>query len=116
MQTLKVEKRDAIVAAARTALVSDINASVATIAKRAGVSTGLVYRYFPDKAALYDAAVPRSDVAAFKHLLLQRAKAAGTASYDTFIEELFRFCETHREQVILAVREELFDELVKELT
>lgn len=59
-QTLKPALRAALLDAARDALAADgwSNASIADVARRAGVSAGNVYRYFPDRDALFRAAVP----------------------------------------------------------
>ena len=59
-QTLKPALRDAILDAARDAFAVDgwSSASLADIARRAGVSTGNVYRYFANRDALYAEAIP----------------------------------------------------------
>lgn len=60
-QTLKPEIRRNILAAAVMVFSEKgcKGSSMAEIAKRAGISTGNIYRYFPDKDALYDAALPK---------------------------------------------------------
>ncbi|HEX3318305.1 MAG TPA: TetR/AcrR family transcriptional regulator [Solirubrobacteraceae bacterium] len=51
----KARTREAIVAAAHAQVAEDgyASASVVAVARRAGVATGTVYRYFPSKAALF---------------------------------------------------------------
>ncbi|MFR4357004.1 MAG: TetR/AcrR family transcriptional regulator [Clostridia bacterium] len=57
-------------------------ASVRNIAKTAGLTTGAVFRYFPDKVALFDALV--SDAA---DTLMNQFKAAQDAHFDLIPEE-----------------------------
>lgn len=57
-------------------------ASVRNIAKNAGLTTGAVFRYFPDKVALFDALV--SDAA---DTLMNQFKAAQDAHFDLIPEE-----------------------------
>jgi AcrR family transcriptional regulator len=86
-------------------------ATVATIANRAGVSTGNVYRYFPDKAALFDAVVPARLVARFRALLSERLEAAegvegvGALSRDhpwrTAADRLLDFVVEHRLELVI---------------
>ena len=57
-------------------------ASVRNIAKTAGLTTGAVFRYFPDKVALFDALV--SDAA---DTLMNHFKAAQDAHFDLIPEE-----------------------------
>ena len=51
----KAHTREAIVAAAHAQVAEDryASASVVAVARRAGVATGTVYRYFPSKAVLF---------------------------------------------------------------
>lgn len=58
------------------------NASVASIARTAGISTGNVYRYYENKEALFDAVVPAAFVKQLRSLLRQRSAAlAGVEDY-----------------------------------
>ncbi len=57
-------------------------ASVRNIAKTAGLTTGAVFRYYPDKAALFDALV--SEVA---DTLMNQFKAAQDAHFDLIPED-----------------------------
>src|SRR5687767_8998484 len=50
-------------------------ATMGDIAAAVGVSTGNVYRYFPGKRELFDAAVPAAFVRAFRTLLRRRVRA-----------------------------------------
>lgn len=73
-QVPKASVRDRLLDAARTAfaLHGYRAASVGAIARDAGLSTGNVYRYFPNKAALFEAAVPDDFVADFEARLRSR--------------------------------------------
>ena len=51
-------------------------AGIAEIARRAGISAGNVYHYFPDKAALFAAVLPPDLVARFRRLLQEWAGRA----------------------------------------
>ena len=57
-------------------------ASVRNIAKTAGLTTGAVFRYFPDKAALFDALVSEA-----ADTLMNQFKAAQDAHFDLIPEE-----------------------------
>ncbi len=72
VQVLKENIRESIINAALHdfAIYGFSDASIANIAKRAGISTGNVYRYFSDKLQLFEAAIPRS----FVHDLLKRIR------------------------------------------
>jgi AcrR family transcriptional regulator len=86
-------------------------ATMGDIAAAAGVSTGNIYRYFPGKQELFDAAVPPSFVRAFRTLLRRRVRAlegvhdvaelAPGTPYHLASEELLRFCIDHRLGVIV---------------
>lgn len=59
-QTLKEETRDAIVEAALSVFAKKgfRDASIQDVSRLAGLSAGNIYRYFPDKRALFEAALP----------------------------------------------------------
>ena len=59
-QTLKEETRIVIVEAALAVFAEKgyRDASIQEVSRRAGLSPGNIYRYFPDKRALYEAALP----------------------------------------------------------
>jgi AcrR family transcriptional regulator len=86
-------------------------AAMGDIAAATGVSTGNVYRYFPGKRELFDAAVPSAFVRRFRTLLRRRVRAldgvrdarelAPGAPYHLASEDLLRFCIDHRLGVIV---------------
>jgi AcrR family transcriptional regulator len=62
-------------------------ATIAEIARRAGISTGNVYRYYPSKEALFRALLPESLAARLRDLLRRRSAAlAGVKDYRTLPE------------------------------
>ncbi|ATJ84087.1 TetR/AcrR family transcriptional regulator [Halomonas beimenensis] len=79
-QTLKTAVRTRILAAAAEAFARDgfAAARLTDIAAEAGVSTGNLYRYFPNKAALFDAVVPRDVAARLLRLMRARVRELGT--------------------------------------
>jgi AcrR family transcriptional regulator len=86
-------------------------ATMGDIAAAAGISTGNVYRYFPGKQELFDAAVPPAFVRSFRSLLRRRVRAldgvrdvaelAPGAPYHLASAELLRFCIDHQLGVIV---------------
>lgn len=98
-------------AAEEFASVGYQGATLAAIAARAGTAVGNVYRYFPDKAALFDAAVPASLAAKLRRLLVQRVDALGGArdvgalppdhAYHAVAEELRALAQAQRSQLII---------------
>ena len=86
-------------------------ATVAEIARRAGISTGNVYRYYPGKQELFDAVVPAGLASDLRHLVHRRVRAlAGVADartlgpatpYRQLSEELLAFAIEHRLEVII---------------
>lgn len=90
-------------------------AGVDDIARRAGVSTGNVYRYFSGKEALLEAAVDDELARALERLLRQRVEPPRgledvlplpmAAAYPLASEPLLAFCAEHRlEAVVLLGR------------
>lgn len=79
-QRLKENVRTSILAAASDAFSRDgyRGARLQDVAAAAGVSTGNLYRYYPDKDALFDAIVPRSLAARLLKLLRARVRELGT--------------------------------------
>ncbi|CBV43968.1 TetR/AcrR family transcriptional regulator [Halomonas elongata] len=79
-QTLKTAVRTRILAAAAEAFAREgfAAARLTDIAAEAGVSTGNLYRYYPNKAALFDAVVPRAVAARLLWLIRARVRELGT--------------------------------------
>ncbi|BDG01363.1 TetR/AcrR family transcriptional regulator [Anaeromyxobacter oryzae] len=81
-QRLKEDVRRRLVDAALAAFVADgyRGARLADIAAAAGVSTGNVYRYFPDKETLLHAAVPPEIADRLLRLLRRRVRELATVA------------------------------------
>ncbi|XKE44900.1 TetR/AcrR family transcriptional regulator [Halomonas organivorans] len=79
-QTLKTAVRTRILAAAAEAFAREgfAAARLTDIAAEAGVSTGNLYRYYPNKAALFEAVVPRDVAARLLRLMRARVRELGT--------------------------------------
>lgn len=112
-------------------------ASIAEIAREAGVSTGNVYRYFEGKDALFDAVLPADLVKTMRRLLRERVLAARAPAPSTSpaapgaptgpshalaSEAVVQFCVEHRLEVVVLLgraagsrHEGLAAELVREL-
>ncbi len=112
MQRLKPEIRDRVLEAAEEIFATRgySGATMALIAKRAGVSTGNVYRYFAGKDELFDELFPESFAREFLRLVRQRvASLTGpdleqldeTARADA--ERLLRFWLDHRRKVVVVL-------------
>lgn len=86
-------------------------ATVAEIARHAGVSTGNVYRYFPDKTSLFYSVEPQAFVDEFLALLRRRVRALeGVRNLDTLpagsafaavADDLLHFAVANRLRVVL---------------
>lgn len=112
-QVLKDDVQESIAAAALTVFARKgyESATMAEIARAAGVSTGNIYRYFANKDALFYAVVDDGFVRAFALLLRRRVKALDgvddlrtlppTAAYHLASEELLRFCIENRLRVVI---------------
>ncbi|WP_437275704.1 helix-turn-helix domain-containing protein [Sorangium sp. So ce375] len=112
-QYLKDDIQESIAAAALTIFAQKgyESATMAEIARAAGVSTGNIYRYFANKDALFYGVVDDGFARAFTLLLRRRVKAlAGvedvrtlppTAAYHMLSEELLRFCIANRLRVVI---------------
>jgi AcrR family transcriptional regulator len=112
-QTLKDDVKKSIVTNAVKVFARDgyEGATVASIAKSAGISTGNVYRYFDSKEALFEAALPVSFVDGFLALLRAQLRfARGHADLDMLppdapyrlaAEELLRFAIEDRLRLIV---------------
>ena len=114
-QLLKDHIRDALIDAALEEFAKSgfTGASIASIAKHAGVSTGNVYRYFANKSELFYAAVPHT----FVHSLMTKFKKriaaypAGTrpdkttkdSQYSILSEDLLAFTIANRLRVLITL-------------
>lgn len=77
MLKAEVERRILEAALAEFAAAGFDAARVGDIARRAGVSVGNIYHYFPGKKALFDAVVPRKLARRLRKLLEERVRAGG---------------------------------------
>lgn len=104
-QVLKEEVRARILEAAGEAFAEDgfKRASMARIAKAAKTATANLYRYFPDKASLFDAVVPAETVRRHDEVLEARLGALGghDAAELATAEELLDLWVAHRWAVIV---------------
>lgn len=115
-QYLKAEVRERILAAGQREFAARgfDDATMADIARAAGVSTGNLYRYFDGKAELLQAVVPASWVARFRALLRRRVEStadmvdvpeAGAAHpYAQAAAELLSFAIEHRLRVLILLK------------
>lgn len=134
-QVLKDEVKNAIIEGAVAVFARDgfHGATMAVIAKAAGVSTGNVYRYFGSKEELFEAVIDEGFVTRFLALLRSQVEAARgvsdirtlphDASHLLASEALISFALAHRLRVVVLLgraagsRYETFsDVLVKELS
>jgi AcrR family transcriptional regulator len=103
----------AIVSAA-TSLFAEVGyeaTTVALVAERAGSSVGNVYKYFPNKEAIFAAAVPETFARELKRMTRERVKAlenaldvdalAPTDRYHVLSDRLLGFCIENRERVVI---------------
>jgi AcrR family transcriptional regulator len=101
-QVQKAEVRERILAAGRDAFFEQgFDAStMAAIARQAGVATANIYRYFPDKSALFEAVLPDELIAEHDRLLDVRVGAL-IAPFDGSdpAGELLAFWLAHRREV-----------------
>lgn len=105
-QTQKPEVRARILAAALEAFASEgyLGATMAGIASRADLGAASLYRYYPTKESLFEAAIPGEVVDGFRDLLTRRVKslaAARRGSVDPTGEEMLRFWVRHRLEVVV---------------
>jgi len=87
------------------------SATMAQIAKVAGVSTGNIYLYFPSKQQLFQAVLPDEFVAELMRRMSRKVKAlegvrdidilGPTSPYRVLSEEHVQFWITHRERVVV---------------
>jgi len=109
-QTLKDEVRDRIVAAAEVVFAAGgyRGATMAAIARDAGLSTGNLYRYFANKEALFEHMLGADFVREFEALLDQRVRALEGSDLVNLSGEakradarLLRFWLDHRLRVVI---------------
>ncbi len=111
-QRPKEHIRTAILEAASKELaeVGYERATLAAIARRAEISVGNVYKYFPSKEALFAATVPPELVADLRRLFRERVRALGAEHdatslpeahpYRAAAEELVTFSLGHRRELL----------------
>lgn len=110
-QVLKPELRASILASGE-ALFAEAGyqgATMARIAERAGMATGNLYRYFPNKDALFDSVITDEFATRFMRLLNARMKSLVRAEQLTELdakaqrdaEELLRFWIDERLKVVI---------------
>lgn len=98
-QVLKPAVRERIVAAGREVFFERgyEAASMADIARRAGVATASIYRYVPDKATLFEAVLPDELIAEHDRLLDARIEAlVEPVGADARAADLLDFWVAHR--------------------
>ncbi len=115
-QKPKEHVRQAILdaAAEELARVGYAGATLGRIAAQAGTSIGNLYKYFPSKEELFEAAIPPQLVREFTALLRQRVKALGSKRriegldpvhpYRLASEELLGFALEHRNALVFLLR------------
>ena len=105
-QILKPELRERMVAAALEVFAEQgyQRATMAKIAERAGGGAASLYRYFPSKEELFEAAIPAELVSEFRSLVARRVRALGSARLgdpDNTAEEMLSFWARHRLAVVV---------------
>jgi len=115
VQVPKDHVREAFVAAAAGAFAEQGYAAttMAAVAERAGSSVGNLYKYFPGKQQLFEAAVPAELVRELRRLTRARMRALGAAKdvrelapgaeYHALAGELLDYCLAHRQSVIVVL-------------
>ncbi|HWJ61031.1 MAG TPA: helix-turn-helix domain-containing protein [Acidimicrobiales bacterium] len=101
-QVQKAEVRERILAAGRDAFFEQgyDATTMSGIAKAAGVATANIYRYVPDKAALFEAVLPDDLIAEHDRLLDVRIDALVEPADDGDpADDLLRFWLAHRREV-----------------
>jgi AcrR family transcriptional regulator len=113
-QVLKEEVRRRILRAALQAFAAEgyQRTTMAAVAARAGLGAASLYRYYPGKEALFDAAVPRAVADGLMAILRRRVAAlasavgagggaAALAGADDGGEAILRFWIDHRLEVVI---------------
>lgn len=102
-QVLKEEVRAAILRAALEVFAERgfESATMAGIGERAGLGAASLYRYYPSKEALFDAAVPQELAERFAALLDRRVAALARRADDDLSEAMLAFWIEHRLAVVI---------------
>jgi AcrR family transcriptional regulator len=112
-QYLKDDVRERIERAALVVFARDgvRAATMAAIAKRAGVSAGNIYHYYPAKDALHAAVIPEAFVRRFERLIRDRVRSlrgvadigalGPRAPFHALAEDLLAFSMRHRLEVVV---------------
>jgi AcrR family transcriptional regulator len=115
VQVPKEHVREAFVAAAAAtfAELGYAATTMAAVAERAGSSVGNLYKYFPGKQQLFEAAVPAELVQELTRRTRARMRALGTAKdvrelppsaeYHALAGDLLDYCLAHRQSVIVVL-------------
>ena len=101
-QVQKAEVRERILAAGRRSFFEHgyDATTMAAIAREADVATANIYRYFPDKAALFEAVLPDELIASHDALLDARIEAlVDPTNGDAAADALLQFWADHRWEV-----------------
>lgn len=79
--------------------------SMADLAKEVGISTGNVYRYFPDKEALFYAVIPPEFVRKIEAFLKRKILAAGATdhgqTHQMVSAKFLEYCIANRERIVI---------------
>jgi AcrR family transcriptional regulator len=115
VQVQKAHRRDAFVAAA-AATFAELGyeaTTMAEVALRAGSSIGNLYKYFPSKQQLFEAAVPAELVTELLRRTRARMRALGAAKdvreldpdaeYHALAGDLLDYCLAHRAEVVVVL-------------
>ncbi|HKO50533.1 MAG TPA: helix-turn-helix domain-containing protein [Polyangiaceae bacterium] len=109
-QVLKPEIRARILSAGLEVFAAQgyLGATMTAIAEQAGLGAASLYRYFPSKAELFEAAIPAELAARFERLLEQRVRALSEQSAGgpfepnrDFGSEILEFWLEHRLAVVV---------------
>lgn len=106
-QTLKQATADSILRTAMRlfALKGIQSTSMAELAKEVGISTGNIYRYFPDKEALFHAVIPTDFVSKIESFLKRKALTAVATyqgqSHEVVSENFLDYCIANRERTVI---------------
>lgn len=105
-QVLKEDIRLSIIDAALLVFAKHgyTKTTMAMIAEQAGLGTASIYRYYPAKETLFEAAIPEQVVTDFRDILTRRVEALGALKPnmpDQSAEEMMQFWIKHRLAVVI---------------